>query len=122
MLLTKLRDTAQAHLGPSKVVRKVVITVPASFTTAQRQATNDAAAICGLEVLRLVSDASAAALAYCFQTTHLAGTPPLVHAPSIPQCSSNERQHVLACRLTAHCVAAAQHLGVLPSSHVQACC
>lgn len=62
MVLTKMKDTAEAYLGHP--VKKAVITVPAYFDDAQRQATKDAGAIAGLEVLRIVSEPTAAAIAY----------------------------------------------------------
>ncbi|HBK67464.1 MAG TPA: molecular chaperone DnaK [Firmicutes bacterium] len=62
MILRKLKTDAEAYLGEK--VEKAVITVPAYFTDAQRQATKDAGAIAGLEVLRIVNEPTAAALAY----------------------------------------------------------
>jgi molecular chaperone DnaK len=62
MILQKMRDAAEQHLG-EKVV-KAVITVPAYFNDSQRQATKDAGQIAGLEVLRIVNEPTAAALAY----------------------------------------------------------
>jgi heat shock protein 1/8 len=62
MILTKMKETAEAYLG--KTVKKAVITVPAYFNDAQRQATKDAGAIAGLEVLRIINEPTAAALAY----------------------------------------------------------
>lgn len=62
MILTKLKNDAEAFLG-SKVTQ-AVITVPAYFTDAQRQATKDAGKIAGLEVLRIINEPTAAALAY----------------------------------------------------------
>lgn len=62
MILQKLKTDAETFLGES--VDKVVITVPAYFTDAQRQATKDAGTIAGLEVLRIVNEPTAAALAY----------------------------------------------------------
>jgi molecular chaperone DnaK len=61
-ILTKMKETAEAHLG-SKVTQAVV-TVPAYFNDAQRQATKDAGRIAGLEVLRIINEPTAAALAY----------------------------------------------------------
>lgn len=61
-ILRQLRKNAEAHLG--EPVAKAVITVPAYFNDAQRQATRDAGRIAGLEVLRLVNEPTAAALAY----------------------------------------------------------
>lgn len=62
MVLTKMRETAEAFLGEK--VTKAVITVPAYFNDSQRQATKDAGIIAGLEVLRMVNEPTAAALAY----------------------------------------------------------
>ncbi|KAJ8705361.1 hypothetical protein PYW07_011190 [Mythimna separata] len=62
MVLTKMKETAEAYLGSS--VRDAVITVPAYFNDSQRQATKDAGAIAGLNVLRIINEPTAAALAY----------------------------------------------------------
>src|SRR5512140_717544 len=62
MILTKLKEAAEAHLGEK--VTRAVITVPAYFNDAQRQATKDAGQIAGLKVERLVNEPTAAALAY----------------------------------------------------------
>ena len=62
MVLQKLKQSAEDYLGQS--VTKAVITVPAYFNDAQRQATKDAGKIAGLEVLRIVNEPTAAALAY----------------------------------------------------------
>ncbi|XP_039955198.1 heat shock protein 68 [Bactrocera tryoni] len=62
MVLTKMKETAEAYLGTS--VRDAVITVPAYFNDSQRQATKDAGAIAGLNVLRIINEPTAAALAY----------------------------------------------------------
>jgi molecular chaperone DnaK len=62
MILQKLKAAAEAHLGQS--VSAAVITVPAYFNDAQRQATKDAGAIAGLEVKRIINEPTAAALAY----------------------------------------------------------
>ena len=62
MILQKLKSDAEAYLGQS--VTQVVITVPAYFTDAQRQATKDAGKIAGLEVKRIINEPTAAALAY----------------------------------------------------------
>jgi len=62
MVLTKMKETAEAHLGQS--VTEAVITVPAYFNDAQRQATKDAGKIAGLEVKRIINEPTAAALAY----------------------------------------------------------
>ncbi len=61
-ILTKLKEAAEAHLGEK--VERAVITVPAYFNDAQRQATKDAGQIAGLKVERLVNEPTAAALAY----------------------------------------------------------
>jgi len=60
--LQKMKETAEAYLGEK--VEKAVITVPAYFNDAQRQATKDAGKIAGLEVLRIINEPTAAALAY----------------------------------------------------------
>ena len=62
MVLTKLKTDAEAYLGQK--VTQAVITVPAYFTDSQRQATKDAGKIAGLEVLRIINEPTAAALAY----------------------------------------------------------
>ena len=62
MILKKLKDDAEAYLGTP--VTQAVITVPAYFSDAQRQATKDAGKIAGLEVLRIINEPTAAALAY----------------------------------------------------------
>jgi molecular chaperone DnaK len=62
MILTKMKDTASEYLG--EAVEEAVITVPAYFNDAQRQATKEAGTIAGLKVLRIVNEPTAAALAY----------------------------------------------------------
>ncbi len=62
MTLQKMKETAEAYLG--EAVSQAVITVPAYFNDAQRQATKDAGTIAGLEVLRIINEPTAAALAY----------------------------------------------------------
>ena len=62
MILQKMKETAEAYLG--ETVEKAVITVPAYFNDAQGQATKDAGKIAGLEVLRIINEPTAAALAY----------------------------------------------------------
>jgi len=62
MVLIKMKETAEAYLG--RVVTDAVITVPAYFNDAQRQATKDAGAIAGLNVLRIINEPTAAAIAY----------------------------------------------------------
>ena len=61
-ILTKMKETAEAYLG--EPVSQAVITVPAYFNDSQRQATKDAGRIAGLEVLRIINEPTAAALAY----------------------------------------------------------
>jgi heat shock protein 5 len=62
MILTKMKETAEAFLG--KTVKHAVVTVPAYFNDAQRQATKDAGAIAGLNVVRIINEPTAAAIAY----------------------------------------------------------
>ncbi|MGB8816863.1 MAG: molecular chaperone DnaK [Rhizobiaceae bacterium] len=62
IILQKMKETAEAYLG--ETVTQAVITVPAYFNDAQRQATKDAGRIAGLEVLRIINEPTAAALAY----------------------------------------------------------
>ena len=61
-ILKKMKETAERHLG--ETVEKAVITVPAYFNDSQRQATKDAGKIAGLDVLRIINEPTAAALAY----------------------------------------------------------
>lgn len=67
MVLQKMKETAEAYLGHQ--VKKAVITVPAYFNDSQRQATKDAGAIAGLEVLRIINEPTAAAIAYGLDKT-----------------------------------------------------
>ncbi len=62
MILQKMRSAAEEYLGEK--VEKAVITVPAYFNDSQRQATKDAGKIAGLDVVRIVNEPTAAALAY----------------------------------------------------------
>merc|ERR1712218_605550 len=62
MVLTKMKETAEAYLG--KAVKDAVVTVPAYFNDSQRQATKDAGVIAGLNVLRIINEPTAAAIAY----------------------------------------------------------
>merc|ERR1711963_260904 len=62
MILTKMKETAEAYLG--KTVKDAVVTVPAYFNDSQRQATKDAGVIAGLNVLRIINEPTAAAIAY----------------------------------------------------------
>ena len=73
MVLARLRDIAEEFLGSS--VKDAVVTVPATATDAVRQATRDAGAICGLNVLRVVSDTSCAAVLYGFDLEVVAHPP-----------------------------------------------
>jgi len=68
MILQKLKRDAEAHLGGH--VTKAVITVPAYFNDSQRQATKDAGKIAGLEVMRIINEPTAAALAYGLDKEH----------------------------------------------------
>mmetsp|Transcript_9434 Transcript_9434/g.24281 ORF Transcript_9434/g.24281 Transcript_9434/m.24281 type:complete len:619 (+) Transcript_9434:261-2117(+) len=67
MVLSKMRETASAFLGHG--VEKAVITVPAYFNDSQRQATKDAGLIAGLDVLRIINEPTAAAVAYGFDAS-----------------------------------------------------
>ncbi|WP_417409280.1 molecular chaperone DnaK [Hoeflea sp.] len=67
MILQKMKETAESYLGEK--VEQAVITVPAYFNDAQRQATKDAGKIAGLEVLRIINEPTAAALAYGLDKT-----------------------------------------------------
>jgi L1 cell adhesion molecule like protein len=62
MILIKMKETAEAYLGAK--VNDAVVTVPAYFNDSQRQATKDAGSICGLNVLRIINEPTAAAIAY----------------------------------------------------------
>ncbi|KAJ9066010.1 Heat shock protein ssb1 [Entomophthora muscae] len=62
MVLTKMKEVAESKLG--KTVKKAVITVPAYFNDSQRQSTKDAGSIAGLDVLRIINEPTAAAIAY----------------------------------------------------------
>ena len=62
MVLSKMKETAENY--PGEKVTKVVITVPAQFNDSQRQATKDAGVIAGLNVLRVINEPTAAAIAY----------------------------------------------------------
>jgi L1 cell adhesion molecule like protein len=66
MVLTKMKDISEAKLG--KTVKKAVVTVPAYFNDSQRLATKDAGAIAGLDVLRIINEPTAAAIAYGLDT------------------------------------------------------
>merc|ERR1712139_586770 len=62
MVLLKMKETAEAYLG--KTVSNAVVTVPAYFNDSQRQATKDAGVISGLNVLRIINEPTAAAIAH----------------------------------------------------------
>ncbi len=64
MVLAKMKDIAQTYVGFGYEVKQAVVTVPAYFNDSQRQATKDAGAIAGLEVLRVINEPTAAAIAY----------------------------------------------------------
>lgn len=67
MILTKMKDIAEKYIG--NVVTKAVVTVPAYFNDAQRQATKDAGRIAGLDILRIINEPTAAAIAYGLDRT-----------------------------------------------------
>jgi heat shock protein 5 len=67
LVLKKMKEVAQAHLG--REVKSAVVTVPAYFNDAQRKATKNAAALAGLEVMRILNEPTAAALAYGLDKT-----------------------------------------------------
>jgi len=67
LVIQRLKETTEAYIG--RPLTKVVITVPAYFNDAQRQATKDAGAIAGLEVLRIINEPTAAAIAYGIDKT-----------------------------------------------------
>ena len=62
MILARMKETAESYLGSS--ITNAVVTVPSSFNDSQRQATKDAGTICGLNVLRIINEPTAAAVAY----------------------------------------------------------
>ena len=65
MVLIKMKETAEAYLG--RAVTNAVVTVPAYFNDSQRRATKDAGTIAGLNVLRIINEPTAAAMAYGFR-------------------------------------------------------
>merc|ERR1711881_793555 len=71
MVLTKMKETAESYLGGTVV--DAVVTVPAYFNDSQRQATKDAGTICGLNVLRVINEPTAAAIAYGLDKKDTAG-------------------------------------------------
>ena len=74
MVLVKMRETAQEFIGADKPIKKAVVTVPAYFNDSQRQATKDAGTIAGLEVLRIINEPTAAAIAYGLDKKASGGT------------------------------------------------
>jgi len=86
-ILQKMKETAEAYLGEK--VTQAVITVPAYFSDSQRQATKDAGKIAGLEVLRIINEPTAAALAYGLEKKAMEKSPftTSAAAPSTSQCS-----------------------------------
>ena len=66
-VLTKMKETAESYLGSN--VKNAVVTVPAYFNDSQRQTTKDAGQIAGLDVLRVINEPTAAALAYGLEKT-----------------------------------------------------
>ena len=68
MILQKLKMDAEAYLGEK--ITKAVVTVPAYFNDAQRQATKDAGQIAGLDVMRIINEPTASALAYGIDKEH----------------------------------------------------
>ncbi len=83
-----MKETAEAYLGEK--VTQAVITVPAYFNDAQRQATKDAGKIAGLEVLRIINEPTAAALAYGLDKKKAPASSPsttLAAVPSTFPCS-----------------------------------
>lgn len=73
MVLTKMREIAQSYLTDRGEVKRAVVTVPAYFNDSQRQATKDAGSIAGLEVLRIINEPTAAAIAYGLDKKGAAG-------------------------------------------------
>lgn len=78
MILQKMRDAAGQYLGQK--INKAVVTVPAYFNDNQRQATKDAGKIAGLEVLRIVNEPAAAALAYGLDKRKMKPSPSSISA------------------------------------------
>ena len=75
-ILQKMKETAESYLG--EAVEQAVITVPAYFNDSQRQATKDAGKIAGLEVLRIINEPTAAALAYGLEKKRAGPLPSLI--------------------------------------------
>ncbi|KAL6770009.1 HSP70A [Auxenochlorella protothecoides x Auxenochlorella symbiontica] len=70
MVLVKMKEVAQSFVGADKEVKKAVVTVPAYFNDSQRQATKDAGVIAGLDVMRIINEPTAAAIAYGLDKKH----------------------------------------------------
>jgi molecular chaperone DnaK len=100
-VLQKLKRAAEKYLG--ETVTEAVITVPAYFNDAQRQATKDAGRIAGLEVKRIVNEPTAAALAYGLdkKTDELVASTTSAAAPSTSPCSRSARTWSRSSRRTA---------------------
>lgn len=79
-VLQKMKETAERYLGRS--VSQAVVTVPAYFNDAQRQATKDAGRIAGLDVLRIINEPTAAALTYGTSPTAVPSLPPAPRRPA----------------------------------------
>ncbi|CAM0878466.1 unnamed protein product [Alopecurus aequalis] len=67
MVLVKMKETAEVYFGPGTTIKNAVVTVPAYFNNSQRKATKDAATIAGLNVLRIINEPTAAAIAYSLE-------------------------------------------------------
>ena len=94
-ILQKMKETAEAYLGEK--VEKAVITVPAYFNDAQRQATKDAGKIAGLEVLRIINEPTAAALAYGWRRRKARPSPSTTSAAA-PSTSPSSRSATASSR------------------------
>ena len=94
MVLVKMKETAQSYLGADREVKRAVVTVPAYFNDSQRQATKDAGVIAGLEVLRIINEPTAAAIAYGCVPCCTAVQTQLFHAVTVLPCVV-KRAHVL---------------------------
>ena len=90
-----MKETAEAYLGEK--VEQAVITVPAYFNDAQRQATKDAGKIAGLEVLRIINEPTAAALAYGLDKKKTARSPSTTSAAA-PSTSRSWRSATASSR------------------------
>ena len=111
MLLQKMKETAESYLGEE--VKQAVITVPAYFNDSQRQATKDAGKIAGLEVLRIINEPTAAALAYGLdkqerreggslrpRRRHLRRVDPGASATTASRCSPRTATHTSAATIS----------------------